>query len=81
MPLKQRNQTKEWYYLTHSWEDTFPKGICPKVNVIAQLKVELAYYDSAVQRFNHYTSWTPPTSIMKRKNTHCSINKQYMEEV
>ena len=27
-----------WYYLTHSWEDkgvhTFPKGICPKVNVI-----------------------------------------------
>ena len=26
-------------YLTHSWEDkgvhTFPKGICPKVNVIA----------------------------------------------
>ena len=26
-----------WYYLTHSWEDkgvhTFPKGICPKVNV------------------------------------------------
>ena len=28
-----------WYYLTHSWEDmgihTFPKSICPKVNVIA----------------------------------------------
>ena len=27
-----------WYYLNHSWEDkgvpTFPKGICPKVNVI-----------------------------------------------
>ena len=46
-----------WYYLTHSWEDkgvhTFSKGICPKVNVIA-------YYDSAVQRFNHYTTRTPP---------------------
>ena len=43
--------------LTHSWEDkgdhTFPKGIWPKVNVIAQLEYELAYYDSAVHRFNH----------------------------
>ena len=36
-----------WYYLTHSWEDkgvhTFPKGICPKVNVIARLEYKLAY--------------------------------------
>ena len=32
---------------------TFPKGICPKVNVIARLEYELTYYDSAVQRFNH----------------------------
>ena len=31
---------------------TFPKGICPKVNVIARLEYELAYYDSAVHRFN-----------------------------
>ena len=55
-----------WYYLTHTWEDkgvhTFPKGICPKVNVIAQLEYELTYYDFAVHRFNHYTSRTPPTS-------------------
>ena len=53
-----------WYYLTHSWEDkrvhTFPKGICPKVNVIARLQYELAYYDSAVHRFNRYTTRTPP---------------------
>ena len=53
-----------WYYLTHSWEDkgvhTFPKGICLKVNVIARLEYELAYYDSAVRRFNHYTTRTPP---------------------
>ena len=32
-----------WYYLTYSLEDkgvhTFPKGICPKVNVIAQTGV------------------------------------------
>ena len=34
---------------------TFPKSICPKVNVIARLEYELAYYDSAVYRFNHYT--------------------------
>ena len=53
-----------WCYLTHSWEDkgvhTFPKGICPKVNVIARLEYELAYDDSAVHRFNHYTTRTPP---------------------
>ena len=56
-----------WYYLTHSWEDkgvhTFPKGICPKVNIIAQLEFELAYYNSAVHRFNHYTTRTPPLSM------------------
>ena len=32
-------EEQSWYYLTHSWEDkgvhSFPKGICPKVNVIA----------------------------------------------
>ena len=51
-----------WYYLTHSWKGvhTFPKGICPKVNVIARLEFELAYYDSAVHRFNHYTTRRPP---------------------
>ena len=41
--------------LNHSWEEkgvhTFPKGICPKVNVIARLEYELAYYDSAAHRF------------------------------
>ena len=65
-------EEKLWYYLTHSWKDngvhTFPKGICPKVNVIARLEFELAYYDSAVHRFNHYTTRTPPNLI-------CSISK------
>ena len=55
---------EEQYYLTHSWEDkgvhTFPKDICPKVNIIAGLENELVYYDSAVHRFNHYTTRTPP---------------------
>ena len=35
----------------------FTKGICPKVNVIARLQFELAYYDSAVHSFNHYITW------------------------
>ena len=37
--------------------------ICPKVNVIARLEYELAYYDSAVRRFNHYTTRTLPLSL------------------
>ena len=54
------------YQLRHSWGDkgvhTFPKGICPKVNVIARLEYELAYYDSANHCFNHYTTRTPPSN-------------------
>ena len=54
------------FYLTHSWEDkgvhNFPKGICPKVNVIARLEYELAYYDSAVHHFNHYATRTRPNN-------------------
>ena len=49
------SEEQQWYYLTHNWEDkwvhTFPKGICPKVNVIARLEFELASCNSAVQRF------------------------------
>ena len=41
----------------------FPDGICPKVNIIARLEFELVYYDSAVQRFNHYTTKTSPTTL------------------
>ena len=41
----------------------FPKGIYPKVNEIARLEYELAYYDSAVHRFNHYTTKTPTSNI------------------
>ena len=51
----------QWYYLTHNWEDKgFPKAICLKAYVIARLEFELAYYVSAVQRFDHYTTKTPP---------------------
>ena len=52
---------------THSWEDrvahTFPKGIYSKVNIIARLEFELAYYDFAIHRFNHYTTRTPRISL------------------
>ena len=34
---------------------TFPKSICPKVNVRAQLEFELAYFEAAIQYFSHYT--------------------------
>ena len=48
---------QQWRYLTHSWENkgvyTFPKGICPKMIVIARLNIELTYYYSKVYRFNH----------------------------
>ena len=68
-----------WYYLTHSWEDkgvhTFPKGICPKVNVIARLEYELAYYDSAVHRFNHYTTRTLPCIWTVHKDMEKSLRE------
>ena len=59
-------EEQQRYYLTHSWEDkgvhTFPKGICLKVNIIVRLEYELTYYDSAVHRFNHYTTRTSPNN-------------------
>ena len=38
---------------------TVPKGISPKVNLIAQLEFELAHYDCAVQARRHYAIGTP----------------------
>ena len=35
------------------------------MNVIARLEYELAYYDSAVHRFNHYTTRTPPRNLSR----------------
>ena len=37
---------------------SFPNGISPKVNVIARLEFELAYYVVTVQHFSHYTMKT-----------------------
>ena len=44
---------------------TFLKGISLKVNIIARLDFKLAYYDSPVQRFNHYTTRTPTPSVVR----------------
>ena len=75
----------KWYYLTHSWEDkgvhTFPKGICLKVNVIARLGFELAYYDPAIQRFDHYTMRTPPYMCIGLSHMYVCIYMCWWEHV
>ena len=40
-------------YLGGKAVHTFPKGICPKVIVIARLQFELTYNDFAIHHFNH----------------------------
>ena len=39
---------------------SFPKDTSPKVNVIAQLEFELAYYNVAVQHVSHYATGITP---------------------
>ena len=39
--------------------------ICPKGNVIALLKFEITYYESAVQWCKHYPTMTPPRYLKK----------------
>ena len=59
-----------------------PKGICPKVDVIARLEFEPAYYDFAVYCFNHYTTRTPhfeKSQLFKKKIfVTCNIIKFYI---
>ena len=38
------------------------------MNVIARLEYELAYDDSVVHRFNHYTTRTPPQKNRKERS-------------
>ena len=37
---------------------TFPNGIILKVNVIARVEFELAYFKAVVQQFSHYVTET-----------------------
>ena len=39
------------------------------MNVIARLEFELTYYDSAIHRFSHYTTKTPPILIYENINS------------
>ena len=48
-------------------------GICPKLNVIARLEYELAYYDFAVHRFNHYITRTPPKTVQCFRNVYNTV--------
>ena len=43
-----------------------PRGISPKVNIIAQLEFELTYYDIVVQHVNHYATETLPYVPIKK---------------
>ena len=67
---KSRFIEQQWSYLTYSCKDygvySFPKGIGPKVNVIARLEFEIADYDSAPQSFNHWTKRTDDKMCLKQ---------------
>ena len=56
----------------------FPRVFFPKVNVIEWLEFKLSYYDSAVQRFNHYTTMTPSLpnliSLVGKKKKFINVN-------
>ena len=49
------------------------------MNVIALLEYELAYYDSAVYCFNHYTTKTPPLRSWKRRKAKSPQRKREWE--
>ena len=53
---------------------TFPDGICSKVNVIAPLEYELAYYDSAVHRFNQYTTRTTQKETSYKSQSNIALD-------
>ena len=40
---------------------TYPEGIISKVNAIARLEFEYAYYEVAVQHVSHYATKIPPS--------------------
>ena len=46
-----------WWFIPFS-------RVCLRVNVIARLEFELAYYDSAVQRLNDYTTTTHEKQLL-----------------
>ena len=47
---------------------TFPKSIRLKVNIMASLEFELAYYDFAVEHLSHYTMGSIPPRGFEKYN-------------
>ena len=47
--------------------------------VIARLEYELAYYDSAVHRFNHYTTRTPPCLVSVRWHGILQVRENHLK--
>ena len=67
LPRIKKNSLAGGGWEENVWIHAFPKGfelVSPspfpttKVNVIARLEYELAYYDSVVDRFNHHATRT-----------------------
>ena len=60
--VKQRNQTKPNQTIAgeeDKWFHTFPKGISSKVNALARLEIEFAYYDVALPHVTRCLTGTP----------------------
>ena len=59
----------KWYYLTHTWWDkrfhSIPKASRLKVNTIAQVVLELTYYDVKIQHVSHYATEIPYADLVK----------------
>ena len=68
--------------LTHSWRNkevhAFPKGISQKVNVIARLVFEFAYFYDAVQPLRHGVFPLKYTVHTSKTNVHYTTNVQTM---
>ena len=48
------------------------KGICSKVNVIARMEFELAYFETAVHHFSHYATRPSSSRIWPLKRITCT---------
>ena len=51
----------------------FPKGINPKVNKMAQLEFELAYFEAAVQHISHDATTAPPDLLLLLSKSNASF--------
>ena len=53
---------------------TFPKSISSKVNVIASLEFEHAYYDVAVLHVSHDATGTPPKNLVSTSSKNSELS-------